>query len=124
MPFYISNDLKKNDLKKTNYKHIIFGIVLLLVSCNRETKVDKIKLLGNDYRLFQDTPAWILAKAVEDEDISKIKEEITEKKINIDFQEPRFGNSLLMLAIGNNQYKTAEELLKLGADPNRLHPKG
>lgn len=101
-----------------NYKHIIFCIVLLLVSCNRETKVDKTKLLGKDYRLFQDTPAWGLAKAVEDNDVEKIKEEVIDNKVDINYQESRFGKSLLMLAIINNQYKTAEELLKLGANPN------
>lgn len=93
-------------------------MVLLLMSCNRETKVDKTKLLGNDYRLFQDTPIWVLAKAVEDNDVEKIKEEVVHNKVNINYQESRFGNSLLMLAITNSQYKTTEELLKLGANPN------
>jgi ankyrin repeat protein len=93
-------------------------MVLLFISCNRETKVDKQKLLGNDYRLFQNTPAWLLAKAVEDNDVEKIKEEVISNKVNINYQESRFGNSLLMLAITNSQYKTTEELLKLGADPN------
>ena len=93
-------------------------MVLLLMSCNRETKVDKTKLLGNDYRLFQDTPVWVLAKAVEDNDVEKIKEEVIHNKVNINYQESRFGNSLLMLAITNSQYKTTEELLKLGANPN------
>lgn len=93
-------------------------MVLLLMSCNRETKVDKTKLLGNDYRLFQDTPAWVLAKAVEDNDVEIIKEEVISNKVNINYQESRFGKSLLMLSLINSQYKTAEELLKLGANPN------
>ena len=66
-----------------NYKHIIFCIVLPLVSCNRETKVDKTKLLGKDYRLFQDTPAWVLAKAVEDDNLEKIKKEVIDNKVDI-----------------------------------------
>ncbi|MCC9065943.1 ankyrin repeat domain-containing protein [Flavobacterium piscisymbiosum] len=100
------------------YNYVIFCMVLLFISCNRETKVDKQKLLGNDYRLFQNTPAWLLAKAVEDNNVEKIKEEVISNKVNINYQESRFGNSLLMLAITNSQYKTTEELLKLGADPN------
>ena len=32
--------------------------------------------MGNDYRLFQSTPAWTLAKAVEAGDVKKIKEEV------------------------------------------------
>lgn len=42
----------------------------LLLSCsniNRDKPVDKSELSGRDYRLFQNTPAWELAKAVQDE---------------------------------------------------------
>lgn len=101
-------------------KLIIFLLILsFFVSCNnRETKIEKEKLLGNDYRLFQNTVAWELAKAVEDEDIPKIKEEITKKKVNINFQEPRFGSTLLMLTIRNSQYQTTKTLLEIGANPN------
>ncbi|MCK8141818.1 ankyrin repeat domain-containing protein [Flavobacterium sp. I-SCBP12n] len=101
-----------------NSKYIIFGLVFLLLSCNRETKVDKTKLLGKDYRLFQDTPAWALSKAVEDEDIIKIREEVAKNKSIINFQESRFGGTLLMFAIYNNQYKSLKTLLELGANPN------
>ena len=100
------------------YNFLIFCTVLLLTSCNRETKVDKTTLLAKDYRLFQDTPAWILAKAVEDDNLEKIKKEVIDNKVDINYQESRFGKSLLMLAIINNQYNTSEELLKLGANPN------
>lgn len=94
-------------------------IIFLFITCNnRETKVSDKNLLGNDYRLFQNTPSWELAKAVEDENFSKIKEEITQKKINIDYQEPKFGNTLLMLAINNSQYNVVKTLLDLGANPN------
>ena len=93
--------------------------LFLFISCNnRETTTDKKKLLGNDYRLFQNTVAWELAKAVEDEDVPKIKEEITKKTVNIDFQEPRFGSTLLMLAIRNSQYEITKTLLELGSNPN------
>jgi len=92
----------------------------LVTSCtNREQKVDKNKLLGNDYRLFQDTPAWTLAKAVEDENTTLIKKIVSEKQVNIDFQEPRFGQTLLILAVTNQQYNSCKTLLELGADPNK-----
>jgi hypothetical protein len=78
-------------------KLIIFlWILCFFISCNnRETKIENKKLLGNDYRLFQNTVAWELAKAVQDEDISKIKEEIIQKKVNVNSQKPRFGLSLI-----------------------------
>lgn len=49
---------------------ILIAIACLLFSCSdlsREKIVDKSELTGRDYRLFQNTPAWELAKAVEDE---------------------------------------------------------
>lgn len=85
---------------------------------NRDRKVDKEKLLGKDYRLFQDTPVWDLAKAVEDENVNLINQLATEKKLPIDYQESKFGNTLLMLAIKNSDYKSVKALLSLGADPN------
>lgn len=100
-------------------KVIVIISMILFVNCsNRDTIVDKNDLLGKDYRLFQNTPAWTLAKAVEDEDLNKIREEVIKNKSIINFQEPRFGGSLLMFTIYNNQYKSCEELLKLGANPN------
>lgn len=46
----------------------------LLLACtnfNRDKSVDKAELTGRDYRLFQNTPAWDLAKAVQDGDEKK-----------------------------------------------------
>jgi len=103
-------------------KKLFLTILLFcLASCyNQETLVDKSKLMGNDYRLFQSTPAWTLAKAVEEGDIHKIKEEVVQKKVAVDFQETQYGQTLLMLSIINCEYDTVKVLLELGANPN-LH---
>ncbi|MFW0739984.1 ankyrin repeat domain-containing protein [Flavobacterium sp. T12S277] len=100
---------------------VYFGVFFLFISCNnRENIVNKQNLLGNDYQLFQETPAWELAKAVEDEDTTKIKEILSnkKKKIYIDFKEPKFGNTLLMLSIKNSQFQITKLLLASGANPN------
>lgn len=98
---------------------IIFFLLLFFASCkNQETKFEKEQFLGNDYRLFEKTPAWELAKAVEDEDTTKIGEILNNKKIDINFQEPKFGGTLLSLSIMNSQYQSAKKLLELGANPN------
>ena len=90
-----------------------------MLGCDyREINVNKDDLLGNDYRLLQDTPGWDLAKAVEDSDRQRIREEVLTKGINPDFQEFRFGNTLLMMAIRNDEYESAKALLEVGADPN------
>lgn len=99
----------------------LIGIVGFLFSCNnRETIVDKSGLLGSDYRLFQNTPAWELTKAVEDENENKINELINKDKKLIDYQEPIFGSTLLMLTIKNQQYKPFEILLKNGSN-TKIH---
>jgi ankyrin repeat protein len=97
----------------------VLAVVLLGTGCtSRDSSVDKSKLLGGDYRLFQETPAWTLAKAVEDGDTAKIRQEIQIKKDMIGFREPRFGRTLLMLAVLNMNYPSVKTLLELGADPN------
>jgi len=79
----------------------------------------KNKLKGYDYNLFQETPVWNLAKAVSDEDTAEIRKIISDDKVDIDFQETRFGNTLLMLSVWNKQYRSCQTLLELGADPNK-----
>jgi ankyrin repeat protein len=94
-------------------KVVFFLVCILIYSCNnREEVVDKSKLLGNDYRLFQNTPAWELAKAVEDEDESKINEILAKNKELINYQESKFGSNLLLLTIRNQQYNPFKILLE------------
>lgn len=101
-------------------KLIFISLLFCLTSCyNQETLADKSKMMGNDYRLYQSTPAWALAKAVEVGDIEKIKEEVLQKKVSVDHQESRFGKTLLMLAIFNSEYDSVKSLLELGANPNQ-----
>ena len=103
-------------------KNIILILLLLMViSCdkfNREQKADTDKLRGGNYKLFQDTPAWELAKAVWDNDIDKITEEVKKNPQILNYQEPKYGNTLLHLSISNDDYKAFKELLRLGANPN------
>jgi ankyrin repeat protein len=101
-------------------KNILTLIALLFLnSCyNQETLVDKTKILKNDYRMFQSTPAWTLSKAVEAEDVDKIKEEVLKNKIPVDFKDPINGKTLLMMSIYNSKYESAKTLLELGANPN------
>lgn len=93
----------------------------LLLSCsniNRDKPVDKQDLTGSDYRLFQNTPAWDLAKAVQDEDEKKINEIVSKAPKLVNYQEPKYGNTLLMLTITNQQIKPFRYLLEKRADVN------
>jgi uncharacterized protein len=101
-------------------KLIIISLAFVMSSCyNQETLVDKSKLTGYDYRLYQSTPAWTLAKAVKAEDVEKIKEEVLQKKVPVDFKDSKYGSTLLRMAIFNEQYVSVKILLELGANPNQ-----
>jgi len=86
-------------------------------SCNN---FSKNSLPGFDFELFRNTPAWELAKVVEKEDSQKISELLKAKNINVDYQEPKFGHTLLMLAVANNKVKAVEILLNNKANPNLI----
>ena len=86
-------------------------IILLVFSCllfscsnnSREKSVDSSELSNIDYRLFQNTPAWELAKAVQEEDMDNFDKIISENPQIINYQESKYGNTLLMLTIINQQ---------------------
>lgn len=102
-----------------NWLTILIVGGLVFQSCiNREEPVDKSNIFESDYRLFQGTEAWEFAKAVEDQDISEI-EELVSGGIDVDYREPKYGNTLLMLAVKNKDKKSVRKLLELGADPNK-----
>jgi uncharacterized protein YajQ (UPF0234 family) len=75
-------------------------------------------LPGFDFKLYKNTPVWNLAKAVQAENIKKINQLLKDKSINVDYQEPKFGHTLLMLAVANNKAKSVEALLQNNAEPN------
>jgi hypothetical protein len=81
--------------------------IFLLTSCiNRDRPVDKTELTGSDYRLFQETPAWELAKAVQDGNEERIEELINKDPKIINYQEPKYGSTLLILTVMNQQMKS------------------
>ena len=73
---------------------------------------------GFDFNLFKKTPVWELAKAVEKEDTEQIEAILRDTAIKVDYHEPKFGNTLLILAIANNKKKSIKKLLEVGASPN------
>ena len=75
-------------------------------------------LPGFDFKLFKNTPAAQLADAVEDEDIEEIRNILRNKSVDVDFKEPKYGHTLLMLAVADDKQKSTAELLEAGANPN------
>lgn len=104
-------------IRKISYILCITIICLNLNSC-REIEVDKSKLWASDYRIFQDTPAWELAKAVDDNNTIKIQKIIKQNHSILDYQDSIYGKTVLMQSIYHHDYNAFEQLLKLGANVN------
>jgi ankyrin repeat protein len=73
---------------------------------------------GYDFSLFRNTPVYELANAVENQDTIEIQKLVKNNFLNVDYREPKFGNTLLLLAIVNNKNLSASKLLNLGSNPN------
>lgn len=88
---------------------------LVMISCVRNND----NMLGNDVRLFKHTPVWDVAKAIEKGDSIAIRDLLMgEPDSLLNYQEKKFGQSLLEWAIACDHYESAKVLLELGADPN------
>jgi len=86
-------------------------------------KCQQIYSPGFDFSLFKNTSVDKLAKAVEEQDTLKIESLIKKGNLNTDYQEPKFGYSLLTLALHNNKEYSAKKLLDLKANPNIKSPR-
>jgi hypothetical protein len=105
-----------NTILKSMKKNIFFLCLtnlIILCSCSQDNT-----FLGPGYRwdLFENTIDWDLAKAVAKEDTAEIYTIIKNGIADINLQEPKFGRTLLMLAVGNDKELSTAELLKMGAD--------
>jgi len=88
----------------------------IFVSC--WAQLDRSKIMAHEYTLFQGTPISKLASAAKENDVESFARIFKRDSFNLDFQEPRFGKTLLMLSVLNHQYELCEKLLELGANPN------
>lgn len=100
----------------------ILRLIILILS----TSSSNSQNLGPGYQfdLFKNTDSWELAKAVENEDVNKIEKILNSQKIDINFQEPIYNNTILQLAVGNDKLLSTAILLKYNANfniPNRYN---
>lgn len=82
------------------------------------SKGDNSKYSIKNINIYRNTPAWDLALAVEDERTSAIEKITKNNPELLNYQEPKYGATLLLWAVGMEKYESAETLLKCGADPN------
>lgn len=69
-------------MKRMIVKMFFCSLLLSCTNINRDKMVDKSELTYGDYRLFQNTPAWDLAKAVQDENEGEINKILSKDKAN------------------------------------------
>ena len=83
-------------MKKIQF-FIIVSIIWTFSGCSQN--------LGPGYQfdLFKNTKNWDLAKAVERESSDEIVRLLKQGNTDINLQEPKFGTTLLHLAIGNDK---------------------
>lgn len=71
-----------------------------------------------DFKIWEETPVQDLALAVNKQDVKKIEKLAEEQPELIDYQESRYGATLLFWAVGMEKYEAAKTLLECGADPD------
>ena len=93
----------------------IFSTFLVLFGCvNRNQE----KLTIDDIKIFEETPAWSLANALEKGDIKDATKLVMNDFNLVDVKDPIFGTTLLMRGVSTENIDAVKFLLKNGADPN------
>jgi ankyrin repeat protein len=101
-------------------KSILIIITVFTFSKCTSSKQGDNNYLGNDVRLFENTPVWEIAQAIEKDDTDKVRKLLLNKpKEFIDYKENKFGQSLLNWAVYANHYSSVVVLAELGANPNQ-----
>jgi len=70
------------------------------------------------YSLFKSTPASGLAEALEKDDTDVIRKNAQVWSRIVNYQEKKYGSTLLEMAVYQRKYNSVKALLELGADPN------
>jgi hypothetical protein len=95
----------------------IFTVILCFFQLNsKATNQEDYEI--TDIRIYKNTYVWELALAVKDQKTGTIEKIVKNKRNLINYQEPKYGATLLLWAVGMEKYKSVETLLKCGADPN------
>ena len=100
---------------------ITIGIWLLSGFLNDGTD-DTPEWQIRNLRIWKHTPVWDLALAVKRQDTAKIERIAKAHPKFLNYQESRYGATLLLWAVGVEKYKSVEALLKCGANPNIATP--
>lgn len=107
-----------------NKKKLLVLPILILIMCigvyfvNNKTNETRGDYMITDINIYKDTEAWELALAVKGEEVKEIEKILREKPELVNYQDPKYGATLLLWSVGMEKYESAEALLKCGADPD------
>lgn len=96
---------------------ITFSVILSSCQFN-DKETEKMEYKITNINIFKDTPVWELVLAVRDQEVDTIEKIAKNEPKLLDYQDLKYGSTLLLWAIGMEKYNSAETLLKCGADPN------
>jgi len=104
---------------KINIIIILIISLLLLSSCNISgANFGEGEYSITNIRIFEETPAWELAQAVRRQSTGRIKRIAEETPELLNYQDPKYGATLLIWSVGTERYRSAQALLDAGADPD------
>lgn len=63
----------------------------------------------HDVRIYKETPAWKLAKSINKENTSEIEKLILKNPELLNYQDPKYGATLLYWSVGKNYYESAKK---------------
>lgn len=101
---------------------VLCMLCCLFMYCTAQQSYSSEEIDFTDIRLFNQTPAWELVKAIEKDDSKKIKEILHKNPNLINYQEPVYGMSPIRRAVGRRKYAATKTLIECGVDLN-LHSK-
>lgn len=108
---------------KTGIIILFYCVFLSFNSCTINTSQKKV-YNGIDAKLYKNTPAWNLVRALDVGDLKLAKGEIEKDSSISNYAEPVYGNSILFWAALNSNDNAVKLLLQCGAEVNKCNFSG
>lgn len=102
---------------------ILFVYMVFITACVRFMPERDGAMWRDNILIFQNTPAWELVNAIENENIESITTIIADNPKLLSYEDTIFGITPLVRAVGMRKYKAVQALIALGVDVNQTSEK-